>query len=174
MSFQRGKARVVTVRPFPLCHRTAKRDEPCADFANGAAAVLPKIGDRLVVGNRTPRQPHHLDVATGFPFEPTARLHPVQIAINVELEQDRGMIARPTRRFGSYTAETIYESNAHRRRDGRRSELVQNVDQLSVRWGGPFAEGLNRGCLGESVEPDEQANALTAGKLGLGRAPAEE
>jgi hypothetical protein len=42
---------------------------------------------------------------------------------------------------------------------------VQDVDQLSVRWGGTFAQGLNRGSLGESVEPGQQANALTTGKL---------
>lgn len=52
---------------------------------------------------------------------------------------------------------------------------MQNVDELSVRWGGQFAEGLNRGSLGESVEPaGAQANALTAGKLGIGRAPPKE
>jgi hypothetical protein len=66
------------------------------------------------------------------------------------------------------------KSNTNRRRDGRRSELVQDVDQLSVRWRAPFAEGLDRVGFGKAVEPGEQANALTAGKLGLGRAPAEE
>ena len=62
----------------------------------------------------------------------------------------------------------VCESNTNRRRDGRRSELVQDVDQLSVRWRAPFAEGLDRVGFGQAVEPGEQANALTAAKLGLG------
>ena len=33
---------------------------------------------------------------------------------------------------------------------------------------------IDRVGFGQAVEPGEQANALTAGKLGLGRAPAEE
>ena len=73
-----------------------------------------------------------------------------------------------------WMAQTFCESNTNRRCDGRRSELVQDVDQLSVRWRAPFAEGLDRVGFGQAVEPGEQANALTAGKLGLGRAPAEE
>jgi hypothetical protein len=61
---------------------------------------------------------------------------------------------------------SLLVSNGHRCR-GWRSELVQDVDQLSVRWRSPFAEGLHRIRLGQAVEPREQANALTAGKLGL-------
>jgi hypothetical protein len=71
-------------------------------------------------------------------------------------------------------------SEGRNNRDGLGSRMCRGrsvicaIPPLSVRWGGPFAEGLNRVSLGESVEPGEQANALTAGKLGLGRAPAEE
>ena len=43
-----------------------------------------------------------------------------------------------------------------------------------IRLRASFAEGLDRVRLGQPVEPREQSNALTAGKLGLGRAPAEE
>jgi len=65
-------------------------------------------------------------------------------------------------------AQTFCESNTNGRSDGRRSKLVQDVDQLSVRWRAPFAEGLDRVGFGQAVEPGEQANALTAAKLGLG------
>jgi hypothetical protein len=38
----------------------------------------------------------------------------------------------------------------------------------------PFTERLDRVCFSESVETCEQANMLTTGKFGLGRAPTEE
>jgi hypothetical protein len=44
-------------------HRAAERDEPGADLADGAAVVCSEIGNRLVIWNEPPRQPHHLDVA---------------------------------------------------------------------------------------------------------------
>jgi hypothetical protein len=37
-----------------------------------------------------------------------------------------------------------------------------------------ITERLDWSCFSEPVETREQANALTAGKFGLGRAPAEE
>ena len=60
------------------------------------------------------------------------------------------------------------------RRGGRRSEFVEYGDQLSVHRRCPFAERLDWVCFSKPVETGEQANALTAGKFGLGRAPAEE
>src|SRR5271166_4463890 len=44
-----------------------------------------------------PGQPHQLDIALRFPFEPPARLHTVEIAVEVDLQQRRGMIGRATR-----------------------------------------------------------------------------
>ena len=42
------------------------------------------------------QQPHDLDIASGLSFEPAARLNPVQISVNVKLQQNRGMVRRPT------------------------------------------------------------------------------
>jgi hypothetical protein len=42
-----------------------------------------------------PSEPHHLNVARGLPFKPAARLNPVEIAVDVQLQQHRGMIRRP-------------------------------------------------------------------------------
>jgi len=36
-----------------------------------------------VIGNKPARQPHHLDIASRLALEPTARLHPVEIAIEL-------------------------------------------------------------------------------------------
>ncbi|OIM89189.1 hypothetical protein BLN97_40800 [Bradyrhizobium elkanii] len=38
-----------------------------------------------------------VNIAAGFSFKPPARLHPVQIAIDVKLQKNRGGIRRPTR-----------------------------------------------------------------------------
>src|SRR5246127_2332035 len=58
-------------------HGAAEPNKPAADLA--------EMGDRLVIRNTTSRQPHDLHVAPGLAFEPSARLDPVQIAVNVEL-----------------------------------------------------------------------------------------
>ena len=42
------------------------------------------------------RQPHHLNVARSLTLEPSTRLNPIEIAVNVELQQNRRMIRRPT------------------------------------------------------------------------------
>ncbi len=44
-------------------------------------------------------QPHHLDTAPGLPFESSARLDPVQVAVDIELRQRARMIAWPGRRL---------------------------------------------------------------------------
>src|ERR1019366_3292696 len=63
----------------------------------GAAVVLAEVGNRLVVGSKPARQPHHLNVAPSFTLQSPARLDPVEIAVDVELQQHRWMIRRPAR-----------------------------------------------------------------------------
>jgi hypothetical protein len=48
-----------------------------------------------MVRHQPSKKPHHLDVAPGFPLQSTARLNPVEVAVNVELQQDGRMIGRP-------------------------------------------------------------------------------
>ena len=78
----------------------AERNKPGADLADGAAIVLAEIGDGLVVGRQAARQPHHLNVASGLALEPTARLNPVEIAVDVKLQQNRRMIRWSAGRLG--------------------------------------------------------------------------
>ena len=44
------------------------------------------------------QQPHHLQIAASLAFQSPARLHTIEIAIDVEFQQHRGMIGGPTRR----------------------------------------------------------------------------
>ena len=59
---------------------------------------LAEVGDRLVIRRQPADQPHHFHIAPGLPLEPTARLNPVEIAVDVELQQIARMIGRPAGR----------------------------------------------------------------------------
>jgi hypothetical protein len=48
------------------------------------AIVLAEIRNRLVIGNEPTRKPHHLNVAPAVTFESTARLNPVEVAVDIE------------------------------------------------------------------------------------------
>src|SRR5216683_1439615 len=66
---------------------TAKLDEPSANRSDRLPIVLAEVGDRLEVRRQPPDQPHQLDIALRFPFEPPARLNAVEIAVEVNLQQ---------------------------------------------------------------------------------------
>src|SRR5262249_30744436 len=76
-------------------HGATEPNKPGADLADGATVVLPEIRNRLVIRDQPAREPHHLDVAPGLTLQPAARLNPVEIAVDVELQKDRRMIRRP-------------------------------------------------------------------------------
>jgi hypothetical protein len=88
-------------------HLTVELNEARAHLADGAAVVLAEIGDSLVVGDEAAQEPHELDVASRFPLEPPARLHAVEIAVDVELQEHRGVIVGPAgrRRLDSFELE---------------------------------------------------------------------
>ena len=88
-------------------HLAAELDKARAHLADGTPIVLPEIGDRFVVGDKTAKQPHHLEVTAGLALKPPARLHPIEVAVNVKLQENRGMIGRPPRqlRFDPYESQ---------------------------------------------------------------------
>ena len=53
-----------------------------------------------MIGYKPARQPHHLNVAPSLMLKPPARLNPIEIAVDVKLQQDRRVIRRPAGRFG--------------------------------------------------------------------------
>src|SRR6266851_3837170 len=77
---------------------TAKLDELSAHRPDRRAIVLAEVGNRLEVRRQPPDQPHQFDIALRFSFQPPARLKAVEVAVEVDLQQRRGMIARPSRR----------------------------------------------------------------------------
>ena len=83
-------------------------DEPPADVPNAGAVVASEVCDRLGVRCEAPGEPHLLDVALALPFESAARLHPIQVAIDVDLQKIGGVVqgatARPARHLRSQAA----------------------------------------------------------------------
>ncbi|MNL21791.1 hypothetical protein D3C87_1430960 [compost metagenome] len=74
-----------------------KHYELPADAANGFAVVFAKVGNGFEVRSQTPRQPHQLDVALGLTLKPAAGLNPIEVAVDIDLQQDRGMVGRTPR-----------------------------------------------------------------------------
>jgi hypothetical protein len=84
-------------RRYEKAHLTAKFDKPRTYPAKRQAIVFAEVRNRLVIRSEPTQQPHNLDIASGFPFEPPARLHLVQITVHVELQENRRVVRRPTR-----------------------------------------------------------------------------
>src|SRR5262245_59282519 len=47
------------------------------------------------------RRSHHFNIAQSLALKPPARLNPIKVAVDVELQEDRWMIARPASCLGS-------------------------------------------------------------------------
>jgi hypothetical protein len=89
--------------------RTGRADGRAATKARntgpeGGTVVAPEVGDGLEVGLQDSKKPDHLDVAVGLGFQPPARAHPVQVAVDVELQQVAGIVARRPVAFGTTRA----------------------------------------------------------------------
>src|SRR3954471_22588067 len=78
---------------------SAQHHELTADLADGLAIVFPEVGYRLEIRHQAARQPNQLDVALTFSLQAPARLHPIEVAVDVNLQQRRRMIGRPSCRL---------------------------------------------------------------------------
>ena len=77
----------------------AQHHELSADLADGLAIVLAEVGYGLEVRLQAASQPNQLDITLAFPFQPPARLHPIKVAVDVNLQQRRRMVGRPSCRL---------------------------------------------------------------------------
>src|ERR1700694_1899253 len=73
----------------------AQHHKLTADLADGLAVVLAEIGYRLEVRHQAAGQPHQLDVALALPLQAPARLHPIEVSVDVNLQQCRRMVGLP-------------------------------------------------------------------------------
>src|SRR5262249_16300332 len=75
---------------------SAKRNESRTYLADRRAVILAEVGNRLVIGNQSTRQPHHLNVARSLALKPAARKHPIEVTVDVQLQQARWMVRWPS------------------------------------------------------------------------------
>src|SRR5438477_1115502 len=61
-----------------------------------ACIVLPEVGYCLEVRHQAAGQPNQLDIALALPLQAPAGLHPIEISVDVNLQQRRRMIGRPS------------------------------------------------------------------------------
>ena len=78
-------------------HPAAQQHELLADLADGLAVVAAEVCDRLEVRRPAPGQPNQLKIALRFCLEASARLDPVEVAVDVDLQQRRWAVRRATR-----------------------------------------------------------------------------
>jgi hypothetical protein len=88
---------------------STQRHEAAADVAYASAVVTSEVRDGLEVRRQATGQPHHLDVALRLALQPPARLDAVHVAVDVDLEQDCGVVRRPAGagRVGAGEAEVL-------------------------------------------------------------------
>src|SRR5476649_2218022 len=77
----------------------AQHHELSADLADGLAVVLAEVGYRLEVRHQPAGQQHQLEVALALALKAPARLHSIEVAVDIDLQQRRWMIGRPSRRL---------------------------------------------------------------------------
>src|SRR3546814_13090499 len=102
--------------------------------ADGLAVFAAEVSDRFEVGRQSARQPHQLDIATRLCLETAARVNAVEIAVDIDLQKDCRMIARPSgcRRHCSLEAQLDQSKridNTEERRAGK-----ECVDTCQSRW----------------------------------------
>src|ERR1700692_887504 len=77
----------------------AQHHKLTAGLADGLAVVLAEIGYRLEVPDQAAGQPHQLDVALALRLQAPARLHPIEVSVDVNLQQRRRMVGRSSGRL---------------------------------------------------------------------------
>jgi hypothetical protein len=81
-----------------------------ADLPDGLQVVLTEVRHRLVIKPQLLQQPHQCDIPVGRLCQATTRTETVERAINVELQQSRRVIGRPScsSRLGPLQAQRLY------------------------------------------------------------------
>jgi hypothetical protein len=65
---------------------SAQHHELTADLADRLTIVFPEVGYGLEVRHQAAGQPHQLDVALALPFQAPARLHPIEVSVDINLQ----------------------------------------------------------------------------------------
>src|ERR1022692_2542888 len=87
-----GHARVAEKIEAP-----AQQNERAADFADRPTVVLAEIRKSLEVRHQAAGQPHQPAITLALQLQASARLHPIEVSVDVNLQLRRRMVGRPTR-----------------------------------------------------------------------------
>ncbi|MNI37381.1 hypothetical protein D3C73_914700 [compost metagenome] len=74
-----------------------QHDKLPTDASNGLAVVFAKVGDGLEVRHQPTGKPHQFDVALRLALKAPARLDAIEIAVDVDLQHDCGVVSRSAR-----------------------------------------------------------------------------
>src|ERR1700681_23631 len=74
---------------------SAQHHELTADLSDGLAIILPEVGYCLEVRHQAAGQPNQLDIALALPLQAPAPLYPIEVSVDVNLQQRPRMIGRP-------------------------------------------------------------------------------
>src|SRR3984885_2040615 len=74
----------------------AQHHELAANPADGLAVILAEVGYGLEVRHQASGQPNQFDVALALPLQTPARLHPIEVSVDVNLQQRCRMIGWPS------------------------------------------------------------------------------
>jgi len=83
----------------------AQDDELPAHGSDRRTIVLSEVRNRLEVRHQLAGQPNQLNIALGLALQAPARLDPIAIAVDVDLEQHRRVVGRPACGFGLHALE---------------------------------------------------------------------
>ena len=86
---------------------TTQHHELTEHRLEGGTVVAAEVGDGLEVWLEVPQQPDGLDIAVRLGFQSPDRPDPVQVAIDVQLEQISRIVARATRCLWLYADEPV-------------------------------------------------------------------
>ena len=130
-------------------HVAAQRDELGAHLADRRPIVLAEIGNRFVIRDQSAEKPDHLEIATGLTLQPPARLHPIEIAVDVELEQGRGMIRGPARYF---------RHNAFEPELAQIKRIDERIDRANrIALINPFIQAFGQQSRLPAIRPNQEA-----------------
>jgi hypothetical protein len=71
----------------------AQQDKLAAGGPDGRAVVTTEVGDCLEVGSQPTREPNQFEIALSLALEPPTGRNTVQVAVDIELQQHRRVIA---------------------------------------------------------------------------------
>jgi len=129
----------------------AESDELLAQLADRRTVVLAEVGDRLEVRPQPAGQPDELEIPAAFALQPPRRLRLVQVAVEIDPQNQARMVARATRRLGH-------------RAEAERREIEASPQNASITRTGFSSSTLSYRDNPAAASPSSPEDPQTAGQ----------